>query len=254
MFLSPSIRAEKQVFELVDGDSIKAELIGVYTGMVYFDMGRGRTSFVGYAGLSEKSQESVNQWYRDYLDSLVKDPVLAKDSDSSLSSFLQENLVRRGEAGVESYDFSDKAEPEFYAFYYSAHWCGPCRRFTPKLRAFYKAMKSLGHENFEIVFVSSDRSAAMMQTYMEEDEMPWPAVKYNKRTNSLVSKYKGNGIPCLVVTDRYGRLLFHSYRGDEYLGPSVPLKQLSSLLNYTGTLRRELNKGSDGDDVLSQND
>merc|ERR1719495_1556006 len=38
--------------------------------------------------------------------------------------------------------------------YFSAHWCPPCRGFTPKLAETYKKLKEQG-QNFEIVFVSS---------------------------------------------------------------------------------------------------
>eukprot|EP00662_Eupelagonemidae_sp_cell21_P049988 gene49988-43271_t len=39
--------------------------------------------------------------------------------------------------------------------YFSAHWCPPCRGFTPKLAEFHK--KHARARNFEIVFVSSDQ-------------------------------------------------------------------------------------------------
>ena len=39
--------------------------------------------------------------------------------------------------------------------YFSAHWCPPCRGFTPKLAFAYAEMISLG-KSFEIVFLSSD--------------------------------------------------------------------------------------------------
>jgi nucleoredoxin len=40
--------------------------------------------------------------------------------------------------------------------YFSASWCGPCKAFTPKLAACYKALKERGAP-FEIVFISSDK-------------------------------------------------------------------------------------------------
>ena len=39
----------------------------------------------------------------------------------------------------------------------SAHWCPPCRMFTPKLRQTYLQLKAAG-KDFEVVFCSFDRS------------------------------------------------------------------------------------------------
>ena len=40
--------------------------------------------------------------------------------------------------------------------YFSAHWCPPCRMYTPKLAEQYAKLVAAG-KPFEIVFVSSDR-------------------------------------------------------------------------------------------------
>ncbi|KAJ1524214.1 hypothetical protein ONE63_010734 [Megalurothrips usitatus] len=55
----------------------------------------------------------------------------------------QDLLLRPGEPGV-------------IGVYFSAHWCPPCKAFTPQLVATYNAVRERGH-NFEVVFVSSDR-------------------------------------------------------------------------------------------------
>ena len=39
--------------------------------------------------------------------------------------------------------------------YFSAHWCPPCRGFTPKLVEWYNTNKA--ERNLEIIFVSLDR-------------------------------------------------------------------------------------------------
>merc|ERR1712013_942318 len=43
--------------------------------------------------------------------------------------------------------------------YFSAHWCPPCKQFTPILRDFYQEVEDQG---VEIIFVSSDRSPSEM--------------------------------------------------------------------------------------------
>ena len=41
-------------------------------------------------------------------------------------------------------------------------------------------------------------SAGAMRDYMKDDAMPWLAVKFDQRTQELMS-YSGPGIPCLVL-------------------------------------------------------
>ncbi len=49
--------------------------------------------------------------------------------------------------------------------YFSAHWCPPCRAFTPNLVKFRDKNK----DEFEIVFVSSDKDEAAQKSLHEGD-------------------------------------------------------------------------------------
>ncbi len=61
-------------------------------------------------------------------------------------------------------------------FYFSAHWCPPCREFTPKLAEYYKeAQKSC--QSLRLVFISCDKDEASFDEYRAT--MPWPAVPLN---------------------------------------------------------------------------
>jgi nucleoredoxin len=84
--------------------------------------------------------------------------------------------------------------------YFSAHWCGPCRGFTPQLGAFYDAhAKTVG---LEIVFVSSDRDEAGFDSYYGE-MTSWLALPYGDRArkDALSRKFKVQGIPTFVLVD-----------------------------------------------------
>lgn len=63
--------------------------------------------------------------------------------------------------------------------YFSAHWCPPCRNFTPLLVDFYKNRKKTG-DNLEIVFVSWDKDEASFKEYFSS--MPWTAVPFDPKT------------------------------------------------------------------------
>jgi nucleoredoxin len=89
--------------------------------------------------------------------------------------------------------------------YFSAHWCPPCRGFTPKLAEMYtSALKAKG---LEIVFVSSDRDQSSFDSYY--GEQPWVALPYGERDikAKLSKKYKVQGIPSFVILDPSGGVI-----------------------------------------------
>jgi len=64
--------------------------------------------------------------------------------------------------------------------YFSAHWCPPCRAFTPELAKWYNKIKAGPNaDKFNIVFLSSDREEKSFKEYFSE--MPWHAVSYEHR-------------------------------------------------------------------------
>ena len=62
--------------------------------------------------------------------------------------------------------------------YFSAQWCPPGRSFTPVLAEKYRRWKK-EHPEFEIVFISSDRTAVDFVTYF--NEMPWLAIPFDQK-------------------------------------------------------------------------
>lgn len=68
-------------------------------------------------------------------------------------------------------------DKEIIAFYFSAHWCPPCQRFTPLLVDLYASIKDQ-HLPVEIVFVSHDKTEDAMFNYMNEAHGDWLAVPF----------------------------------------------------------------------------
>merc|ERR1712232_155707 len=100
------------------------------------------------------------------------------------------------------------------ALYFSAHWCPPCRGFTPKLAEWYT--KHLSAKGLEVIFVSLDRDEASFKEYFAEQ--PWLALdfadraakeKLNAKRWTLVDRpslalsaaFGVSGIPSLVILD-----------------------------------------------------
>ncbi|KAL2903289.1 putative nucleoredoxin 1 [Bienertia sinuspersici] len=87
--------------------------------------------------------------------------------------------------------------------YFSAHWCPPCRAFTPKLIEAYHEIKAKESE-FEIIFASSDRDQSSFDEYYSD--MPWLALPFgDERKAELSRKFKVRGIPCLVAIGPEGK-------------------------------------------------
>jgi len=104
-------------------------------------------------------------------------------------------------------------EGKTLALYFSAHWCPPCRGFTPKLAELYNTMKASGRDDFEFIFVSSDRDQEAFDEY--HAEMPWLALPFENRKAkaALSSMFDVSGIPSLVVVDAEGNTINKSARG-----------------------------------------
>merc|ERR1719371_51857 len=66
-------------------------------------------------------------------------------------------------------DTAEVLSGKYVGIYFSAHWCPPCRGFTPQLAKAYS--EHLKAKDLEIVFVSSDKDEAAFNDYF--GEMPW---------------------------------------------------------------------------------
>merc|ERR1712038_1255474 len=89
-------------------------------------------------------------------------------------------------------------QKELVLYYFSAHWCPPCRRFTPMLAEFYK-----------------------------ESHGDWLAVGFNSDlSEALNTKYKVEGIPTLVVVTKEGKLL--TDEGDEQVSSMKPAEAVAA--------------------------
>merc|ERR1712113_7801 len=78
--------------------------------------------------------------------------------------------------------------------YFSAHWCPPCRKFTPLLAKFYTQLKERDPHALEVVFVSSDNDQQSMMEYFEAS-MPWTAAEFTPGIDQCKAYHTVSGIP-----------------------------------------------------------
>ncbi|KAA8528781.1 hypothetical protein F0562_036136 [Nyssa sinensis] len=76
--------------------------------------------------------------------------------------------------------------------YFSAEWCLPGRKFTPKLISIYQKIKQMlvekvDDEDFEMVLVSSDRDQMAFDSYFST--MPWLALPFADPISKDLTKH-----------------------------------------------------------------
>jgi nucleoredoxin len=154
---------------------------------------------------------------------------LQAPSANALRELVKGDLVSLRNGALGHFDDEELEKKKLIALYFSAHWCAPCRKFTPQLVDYYNRVATQ-HPEFEIVFVSFDKSQFAMETYIREANMPWPAIDFPKLGGKeAIRKYAGAGIPCLVLVDATGKVISGTYAGAQYLGPAKVLGDLDAI-------------------------
>lgn len=99
---------------------------------------------------------------------------------------------------------ADAYQGKLIGLYFSAHWCPPCKVFTPKL----VALRDAHADRFEVLFVSADNGAEEMAGYMQEAHMKWPAVKFDAPARMKIAADLGiESIPTLIVLKPDGQII-----------------------------------------------
>jgi nucleoredoxin len=147
----------------------------------------------------------------------------------NIQRLLEGRLVRLQSSEVVPYSASNLRDVRLYAFYYSASWCGPCRKATPKLIEWYRRTKP-AHPEFELIFVSNDQTEVGMADYMRKDAMPWPAVRYSETRDPALKQFAGESIPWLVAISRAGQPMSQNGIDKKYIDPDEMMQGIDFLL------------------------
>lgn len=147
------------------------------------------------------------------------------------------SLIRLEEGGLKHVDVMTLRSIRYYVLFYGASWNAPSRQFATKLVKYYKKMKP-EHPDFEVIFISSDKSANEMVNFMKKDEMPWPTIQYEALDDDA-RKYASGKLPWLIVLDGAGREVLpvdvrKTPNPNElilgWVSPAVTLERLTTLL------------------------
>ena len=115
---------------------------------------------------------------------------------------------------------------EFVGIYFSAHWCPPCRGFTPMLAQFYEEVNK-EKKTLEVIFITSDKDEAAFKEYF--GMMPWKACPWDGVDRQAIKQMHGvQGIPMLPMFKADGTKISDNARGDVH-GSQAEGKQADCL-------------------------
>jgi len=130
-------------------------------------------------------------------------PIVSDGSDIAMKLLGNDKILTHDKKNFKAADL--RSSVDYFAIYFSAHWCPPCKAFTPLLVQTYKTLKVSG-KRFEIIFATLDREEKQWDEYWAS--MPWAALPYGDRRNqSLAEALEVKGIPTLVIFDNVGRVV-----------------------------------------------
>lgn len=206
-----------RVWTARNGQTVEASFEKVETVYVHLRKADGSKSVITLASLVEADQklarELAGQGQTKVAKSEPEKPVVPDAVRELFGEELRDN--RNKKVGVEA------LAGKTIGIYFSAHWCPPCRAFTPELVKFHKGLAAAG-KPFEVVFVSSDRDSDAMFDYMKEMNMPWLALPHgDKRGAALKTKFGVAGIPKLAIVTADGATITTEGRGDVGRGLSA---------------------------------
>lgn len=128
---------------------------------------------------------------------------------------------------------------EVVLFYFSAHWCPPCKQFTPMLANIHRTVSgefggkadsrytATPPQPLHVIFVSSDKSDAEMKAYMAESHGNWSYVSFGSSGVATLSQhFRVQGIPSVQVCSPNGTPVVSDARMEVMQGQRDPLALL----------------------------
>ena len=213
-----SASAQMRTWTSSTGSKIEAELVDYSDRVVVLLSSKGRKISLGINKLSPADQVIVTNWKgKGSVSSTPKASPAKQAISPGLAEMLPEELLDSTGKKISRNELAGKT----VGFYFSAHWCPPCRAFTPNLVKFRDSNK----DDFEVVFVSSDKSPDAQMGYMKETNMKWYTLPHrSSEANALKQKFGVRGIPALIIVSPDGETVTKNGRGDVSSNPAGAIK------------------------------
>lgn len=132
--------------------------------------------------------------------------VLARENEQESKPFNLFDVMKEGQFVDQSPDeaIATIKGKKIIGLYFTAKWCGPCKKFTPKLVKFRNENK----DAFQFIMMSWDTNLEQQKQYMEKTKMEVAAAECETHfVKMMSSSFRVGGVPTLLLFNSDGTFL-----------------------------------------------
>jgi nucleoredoxin len=127
------------------------------------------------------------------------------------------------------YSTSNLRDVRLFAFYFGSNCSPTCREATPAIVEWYRTTKA-AYPDFELIFVSSDRSALTMAEDVRKYSMPFPVVRFDAVNDQAIQQFGGNPTPWLGAVSRAGAPVTKNIGEKRFIEPGEIMQGITFVL------------------------
>ncbi len=214
-----------QIYNSLQADEIAVEkydqLFGEKADVLEEDRNAG-LYFLGASYLKLEKFDESRKAFRELRDSSEKGTKIYEAAEDALSKLETKEKLRVGSPAIKfpesTKTISGKKislkdyEGKVVLLDFWATWCAPCLREMPSVIDLYKEYHDDG---FEIIGISMDKDMEQLESYIEENSIPWKQIFDGQGWNSSLGKiYAVDVIPTTFLLDRDGKIYRKNLRGE----------------------------------------
>lgn len=151
------------------------------------------------------------------------------EARQTMVKLLDGKLVRLEGSEFKEYRIEELREVRLFAFYFACNWTPACRDTTRAVIEWYKKIKP-AHPEFELIFVSRDKSELSMDEHVRKVAMPFPVVRFGSRDEAAIQAFGGAPMPWLGAVSRSGMALTTNLETRQFIEPGHVLGAIEHML------------------------
>ena len=142
---------------------------------------------------------------------------------------LDGKLVHLEASAVTAYSATSLRDVRLFAFYFVSNRTPECRTVTPILVEWYRKTKA-AHPEFEMIFVSDDRSEMTMTEDLRKFAVPFPAVRFDALRDTALGPFIGSPTPWLAAVSRAGVPVTKNLESRQFTDPGEVMQAIDYVL------------------------